>query len=148
MELVDLIKENIVKIPLASTSKEDILKELITILKEAGYINDVEETFRDVRKREDQGSTGLENGIAIPHAKTSTVKDMTLALGLKPSGVDFEALDGKPSKVFFLLLAPPDQSGPHIEALSEIAKLSRSRYFLDTLSNAKNTKEVVELFKS
>lgn len=147
MELVDLIKENIVKIPLASTSKDDILKELITILKDAGYINDVEETFRDVRKREDQGSTGLENGIAIPHAKTSTVKDMTLALGVKPSGVDFEALDGKPSKVFFLLLAPPDQSGPHIEALSEIAKLSRSRYFLETLSNAKNSKEVVELFK-
>ncbi|MCD6121142.1 MAG: PTS sugar transporter subunit IIA [Spirochaetales bacterium] len=148
MELVELINENIVKIPLAGNSKDDILKELITVLKDAGYIDDVEETYRDVRKREDKGSTGLENGIAIPHAKTSTVKDMTLALGIKPSGVDFESLDGKPSKVFFLLLAPPDQAGPHIEALSEIARLSRSRYFLETLSNAKNPKEAVELFKS
>ena len=92
-------------------------------------------------------STGLEEGIAVPHAKTDAVKTLTIAIGISPEGVDFNSLDGKPSKLFFLMLAPPDQSGPHIEALAEIAKLSKSKAFINALINAKTPDEIVELFK-
>jgi len=147
MALVDLLNEKVVKVPLISKTKIEIIRELLLILKEAGKINDIETALNALLKRESQGSTGLENGIAVPHAKCSEVKSLTMAMGISPGGVDFEALDEKPSLLFFLILAPPDQSGPHIEALAEIARMTRSKSFCNMLINAKTSREVVDLFK-
>ena len=147
MALLDLIKPELIKVPLAGVEKNDILYEMIGVLRDAGKINDVEEAFRVVRAREDQGSTGLADGIAVPHAKTKLVDKLTMAIGISPGGVDFSSLDGKPSQIFFMMLAPPDQSGPHIEALSEIARITRSGSFVRLLSQARNAKEVAELFE-
>jgi len=83
----------------------------------------------------------------VPHAKTDAVRKLTMALGIAPAGVDFEAIDGNPSHLFFLLLASPDQSGPHIEALAEIARITRSKAFYKMLITAGSAEEVVELFK-
>jgi len=147
MALVDLISEEIVKVPLTSTDKPGVLRELLQILKDAGMIDDFDRVLEAIYKREELGSTGLEEGIAVPHAKTDAVKSLTIAIGISPQGIDFHSLDGKPSKLFFLMLAPPDQSGPHIEALAEIAKLSKSRAFCNALINAQSPKEVVALFR-
>jgi len=136
MALVDLISPGIVKVPLESTGKPAVLRELVQILKDAGKIADVERALTAVNQREQLGSTGLELGIAVPHAKTDTVKTLTLAIGISSRGIDFSSLDGKPSKLFFLMLAPPNQSGPHIQALAEIAKLSHSRSLCDAIMNA------------
>jgi nitrogen PTS system EIIA component len=146
MALIDLISSDIVKIPLSSTSKLEIIKELIHILGEAGKITDEDTIFNAVMKREALGSTGLAEGIAVPHAKTDAVSDLILAIGIKPEGVDFDALDAKPSQLFFLMLAPPDQSGPHIEALAEIARLTRSGAFCRGLIGARSAQGVVDLF--
>ena len=147
MALVDLISPEIVKVPLESTGKPAVLRELVQVLKDAGRIADVERALAAVSQREQLGSTGLELGIAVPHAKTDTVKTLTLAIGVSPQGIDFSSLDGKPSKLFFLMLAPPNQSGPHIQALAEIAKLSHSRSFCDAIMSARSAGEVVRLFK-
>jgi mannitol/fructose-specific phosphotransferase system IIA component (Ntr-type) len=97
-------------------------------------------------KRESLGSTGLEQGIAVPHAKTQAVNALTVALGISPKGIEFQAIDGNPSKLFFLLLAPPDQSGPHIEALADIARITKSQAFCRTVISSTSAAEVVELF--
>jgi len=147
MALIELIKENVVKVPLVSTKKNDIIRELVDILVAAGNVSDAEAAFQAVLTREDKGSTGLGEGVAVPHGKTTAVKNLTIAVGIAPGGVDFAALDNKPSQLFFLILAPPDQSGPQIEALAEIARLCRSKAFCRTLSEARNVREVVELFQ-
>lgn len=147
MALVDLISSEVVKVPLTADNKPAVLRELIQILKDSGKIDDFDNVLEAIHKREEMGSTGLELGIAVPHAKTEEVKSLTVAIGISPEGIEFESLDGKPSQLFFLMLAPPNQSGPHIEALAEIAKLSRSRAFISTLINARSSQEVVELFR-
>jgi fructose-specific phosphotransferase system IIA component len=147
MALVDLVSAEIVKVPLTSDQKDDIIRELIEILQDAGRIDDSDQIYEAVQAREALGSTGLEAGIAVPHAKTNAVSQLTIAIGIAPQGVDFEAIDGVPSQLFFLILAPPDQSGPHIEALAEIARLTRSKAFCRTLVNSTSAEEVVELFR-
>ena len=119
MAVVNLIEEDIIKIPLEAKTKPDVIKELVDVLKKAGKIEDAESVFRAVMLRENMGSTGLEKGIAVPHAKTHKVNNLVLAIGVSPEGVDFDSLDGEPSKLFFLLIATPQQAGPHIEALSD-----------------------------
>ena len=147
MAIIDLIATNVVRVPLKSKTKTEVIRELIDVLDKTGKLSDAESTFKAVIARENMGSTGLEKGIAVPHAKTEKVKSLTLAIGIAPDGVDFDSLDGEPSKLFFLLLAQPSQSGPHIEALAEIARITRSQSFCRLLLNAKTPEEVVELFK-
>lgn len=147
MALIDLITAEVVKVPLTAQSKPEIIKELIRLLHETGHIEQFETAYDAVLTREAQGSTGLENGIAVPHAKTNAVKSLTIAIGISPAGVDFEALDGNLCHLFFLMLAPPDQPGPHIEALAEIARLTRSKAFCNMITAATSTREVVEIFR-
>ena len=147
MSLIELVEEKIVKIPLESKDKPDVLRELVRILDDAGQINDFDAVLEAVQEREDKRSTGLEDGIAVPHCKTAAVSSLKLAIGIAPQGIDFDSIDEEPSKLFFLLVASPELSGPHVEALAEIAKLARSKSFLKTLVNAENAEEVVRLMK-
>ncbi len=146
MSLIDLIKPDVIRVPLAAGDKPGVIRELCELLKDAGKITDVEETYSAIMAREDKGSTGLENGIAVPHAKCSTVDRLTLAIGISSGGIDFYAQDGKPSHLFFFLLAAPGQAGPHIEALAEIARLTRHASFVDMIIHATTPQQVAELF--
>jgi nitrogen PTS system EIIA component len=147
MALLERIEENVIKVPLASTTKPEIIRELVTVLKDAGIVEDVDAIVDAVLSREALCSTGLDRGIAVPHAKTNAVPDLTIAIGIAPDGVDYEALDGEESRIFFLILAPPDQSGPHVQALSEIAKATQSSVLIRMLIAARTPAEVVELFR-
>lgn len=146
MALVDLLRPEVVKVPLAARSKPAVIRELVETLRDAGAISEVGPVCDALMARENLGSTGLELGIAVPHAKTNAVRSLTMALGVSPEGIDFQSIDGEPARIFFLLLAPPDQSGPHIEALAEIARITKSQSFLRLLAGARNAKEVIELF--
>jgi fructose-specific phosphotransferase system IIA component len=147
MALIDLVVDKIVKIPLESKDKSDVIRELVQILKDAGEIDDFDVVLKAVQEREDKQSTGLTDGIAVPHTKTSAVTNLKLAIGIAPEGIDFNSLDKQPSKLFFLLLASPGMSGPHVEALAEIAKISRSKTLCKALVTAENSQEVVELLR-
>lgn len=147
MSLIDLVVEDIVKIPMTAMDKPDVLRELVQTLKDAGQIDDFDAVLQAVQEREDKLSTGLESGIAVPHGKTTAVSSLKLSIGIAPQGIDFDAIDRNPSKLFFLLVAPPNQSGPHVEALAEIAKLVQSKAFCKALVAADDAKEVVELMK-
>jgi len=147
MALVDLITPEVVKVPLAGKTKNEVIRELVQVLLDAGRIAELESVYDALLTREALGSTGLEQGVAVPHAKTRAVRQLTAAIGIAPQGVDFQSADGEPSKLFFLLLAPPDQSGPHIQALAEIARLARSPTFLRILTEASSGREVAELIR-
>ncbi len=147
MGFLDLLEKNLVKIPLESTKKNDVFEELVTLLDSSGAIKDRETALQDLLKREILGSTGLERGIAVPHAKTSSVDRMVMAVGIAPRGIDFDALDGNPSSLFFMILAPPDQAGPHIEVLADIAKVTKSEAICRLLRAATSADEVIELFE-
>ena len=147
MAFIDLVKENIVKIPLVSQDKPGVLRELVQVLKDAGEIDAYDDVLKAVQEREGKMSTGLVDGIAVPHGKTPAVKGLRLAIGIAPDGIDYGSLDDQPSKLFFMLVAPPDQSGPHVAALAEIAKLSQSKAFCKALIHAENAQEVVELIQ-
>ena len=147
MTLIELVAEDIIKIPLESKDKPGVLRELIQILKDAGEIDDFDAVLVAIRQREDKSSTGLEDGIAVPHCKTPVVSSLKLAIGIAPDGIDFDSFDGKPSKLFFLLLASPSHSGPHVQALGKIATLTRSKAFCNALISASSAQEVVELIK-
>ena len=145
--MIDLVQEKIVRIPLVSQDKADVLRELVQILKDAGEIEDYDAVLRAICEREEKMSTGLESGIAVPHGKTEAVSTLKLALGIAPQGIDFASIDRQPSKLFFMLVAPPNQSGPHVEALAEIVKLVQSNAFCRAVTAAKDAHEVVELIK-
>ena len=147
MALVDMVVEKIIKTPLESKDKPDVLRELVQILKDAGEIDDFDTVLKDVQDREGNMSTGLEKGIAVPHAKTDSVSSLKLAVGVAPEGIDFDSMDREPSKLFFLLLAPPNQAGLHVDALAEIAKLAQSTSFCEALVRAESAQEVAELIK-
>ncbi len=147
MALIDLLAEKIVKIPLESKDKPDVLRELVQILKDAGEISDFDTVLSAVQKRESLQSTGLQDGIAVPHCKANAVTSLKLAIGIAPEGIDFDSLDGQPTKLFFLLVASPEQSGPHVQALAEIARMVSSKAFCRAMVNAANTQEVVDLIR-
>ncbi|MHC4871924.1 MAG: PTS sugar transporter subunit IIA [Planctomycetota bacterium] len=146
MAIISLIRPEIIKIPLEATTQPDVIRELVETLKAAGQVENTEVIYDAVMAREAQCSTGLEQEIAVPHAKTEAVSDLMLAIGIAPHGVETGALDGKPSKIFFLMLAPPDKSGPHIEALADIARIADSPMFLRQLIASTSAEDMVELF--
>ena len=146
MALFELVEVDVVKTPLKSKKKNDVIKELVKILKDSGKIKDSKKAIKAVLEREELSSTGLGEGIAIPHAKSDIVKELTIAIGLAPKGIDFDSLDDMPSTIFFLILAAPDQTGPHLQALTEIANITKNKKFCNAILNASNSKEVVELF--
>jgi fructose-specific phosphotransferase system IIA component len=147
MALLDRISSKVIKVPLQAQTKDAAIRELVQVLVDAGTIQDPEATCDAVLAREALGSTGLENGLAVPHAKTTAVTDLAIAIGISPKGVEFSALDGQPSHLLFLLIAPPDKSGPHIEALAEIARLTRSPVFTRVLRAAANAEEAMSIFR-
>ncbi|MDA3898985.1 MAG: PTS sugar transporter subunit IIA [Spirochaetes bacterium] len=146
MTLIELIREDVVKVPLKSKTKHDAFRELLEVLKNAGKISNSEVVFHAIIERDDQLSTAIENGIALPHAKTTEVDRLVLAVGISPAGIECSSHDGELSHIFFLLLAPPDQSGPHIEALSEISRATKSSAFRRLLLASQSADEIVELF--
>ena len=127
-------------------SKEEIISRLVSILNENNYLVHHEEVLQAVIERENAMSTGMQHGVALPHGKTDAVKKMTMAVGLIPEGFDFQSLDGKPSKVFVLVVSRKNTAEPHIQLLSEIGKKLFSEKAVDELLKCKNTEEVYNFF--
>ncbi len=146
MKFANVLNANVVKCELESSTKEDIIRELLTLLVNDGKLTDLEGTVKDVMDRERQMSTGIQEGVAIPHAKTKAVKELVVAIGLKKEGVDFESLDGKPSNIFILTLSPIDRIGPHVQFLAEISKIIQHPEARAELLKATTPADVLKVF--
>lgn len=148
MALLELLDEPFVKIPLEATHKSGVIGELVFHLKETGKVGNVEAIVKEVEAREALFSTGLGKGIAVPHAKTTAVSELVVALGISPAGIDFDALDGELAQIFFMILVPPELAAAHMQVLTDIAKLSQSSDLLKTLVTATSAQEVIKLLKA
>ncbi len=147
MQIMDFLSKKAIITDIKSTRKEDVIKEMVDLLIEAG---DVEKRNRNklidaLMSREVLGSTAIGQGIAIPHAKCDCVNKLVAAFGLSKKGVDFDSLDGELAYIFFLLVAPQDSAGPHLKALARISRLLKDKYFRDTLRACIDEKSVIKI---
>lgn len=147
MKITDFLDRKAIKIGIEATDKENILKELVGTLAAIKDIGDQKAVVRALLDRESLGSTGIGQGIAIPHGKTDRVKELTAVLAISRKGVNFEALDGEPVYIFFLLVAPKDTAGPHLKALAQISRLLRDSYFCELIKRCQTSDELYELIK-
>lgn len=147
MKITEFLDKRGIKVGIEAVEKEDALKELVDTLSEVVDIGDKKSIVRALIERENLGSTGIGQGIAIPHGKTDRVKGIVSVLGISRKGVNFEALDGEPVYIFFLLVAPKETSGPHLKALAQISRLLRDTYFCELLKRCNTPDEVFELIR-
>lgn len=138
MLLTDLITPERIRVPLRARTKDDLIRELVEIIARTDRIADQDEVLRAVREREAVLSTGIGNGVAIPHGKSPALPDLRMAAGCTAEPVDFDALDGEPVRLFFLLVGPEAAAGPHIKALSRISRLVRKDAVRDALVAARD----------
>jgi len=148
MNLLDVLDKDLVKVPLTASDKQGIITELVeVVVKAKGYSKQqFEDILEAVLNRESLGSTGIGNGIAIPHAKTDVIKHVMLVVGISRFPVDFTSPDDQKSRLFFLVLAPSCEASAHVELLSSIARTCTSNVFRRMLEQAKDKDEVVRLF--
>ncbi len=142
MNISDALRETCVIADLKGQTKEEVLKELVTSLKHAGFIESVDEGVRVILERERLGSTGIGDGVAIPHGKMKKLKSVLCAFGRSAKGIDFGAVDGQPVHIFFLLLAPEETAGLHLKMLSRISRVVRDAPFRKKLMEEVHAPEV------
>ncbi len=147
MKIMEFLNKKAVTANLKSGDKEGAIRELVDILAKAEDIKNREELVKTLLARESLGSTGIGQGIGIPHAKSHSVKNLVAAFGLSQKGVSFDSLDGEPVYIFFLLIAPEESAGPHLKALARISRMLKDKYFRELLRKAKDEKEILRIIQ-
>lgn len=147
MKLADFVVREAIVAELQADTKEGAVREMVLSLQKSGEIPEAEYDgiVKAVMKREELGSTGIGNGVAVPHTKHPSVSRLVGTVALSKRGVDFASLDGEPVQVLFLLLSPPDRPGDHLRALENISRHLRNDNFCRFLKQARSAKEIQEL---
>jgi PTS system nitrogen regulatory IIA component len=146
MKLLDIIGINLINADLKATDKHEVLEELALMVAEKEKLN-VDELVSVLEDREKLGSTGIGDGIAIPHGKLKDLKKLVASFGKSKKGVNFESIDGKPTHIFFLLMAPENTAGIHLKALARISRLLKDKKFRENLMEAKTPDDVYKIIK-
>jgi PTS system nitrogen regulatory IIA component len=145
MRITDILDKKAIKLDLESREKEEVLEELVNALADIKPLGDKKGILKSLIDRENLGSTGIGQGIAIPHGKTDKVDRLMAFLGISKKGVNFDALDGEPVYIFFLLIAPKESAGPHLKALARISRLLRDTYLCQLICKAKDPDEIYRI---
>jgi PTS system nitrogen regulatory IIA component len=141
----DLLQDNLVIGDITATDKLGVLREFADELRSKGKVHDAEELVRILVEREALGSTGIGDGVAIPHGKLPFLSDMIVAFGRSRSGVDFESLDNKPAHLFFLLVTPVDKPGDHLKTLARISRILKNPSLRESLKCAQRREDLQRL---
>ena len=147
MRLTDILHESHVLMPLQTEDRDKTIRALIDLLDQNELLSDKEKAYLAVLEREKIMTTGVGNGIAIPHCKDSSCPNFAVALGLHPKGVEFHSIDKKKAKIIFLLVGPENNPGMHIKLLSRISRLMSNEELRDQLLACKTPAEVMELIR-
>jgi fructose-specific phosphotransferase system IIA component len=145
MKLSRFCDETLVSFNLKSTTKPDIINELVDLVSQSNMVKDREHLARDIKEREDLVTTGVGYGVAFPHAKTRSVKGIVIAFGRSVEGVDFDAMDHRKVQLFFLIAAPEDAIGAHLNVMARLSYLMKSEANRTKLLEANSPGEVLEL---
>ncbi|HEL1584139.1 TPA: PTS sugar transporter subunit IIA [Streptococcus suis] len=146
MKIQDVLRKDVMLLDLQATSKEAVIDEMIASLVEKGYVTDFEVFKTGIMNREAQTTTGLGDGIAMPHAKNAAVKEATVLFAKSNKGVDYASLDGQPTDLFFMIAAPEGANDTHLAALAELSKYLMKLGFADRLRAVTNPEEVIAVF--
>ena len=123
MNLKKVLTPETVWVDLKADTKQGVIEEMIDRLMDSGKIKDRERVLKADMERETKMSTGMQNGVAIPHGKTDAVKSLVAAIGVNKAGVNFDSMDGLPSTIFILAISPANRRGPHMQFLAEVSRL-------------------------
>ncbi len=145
MNLKKILNTNLVELDLKGDSKQEIIENLLDILVKTGKVKDRAQALEALLEREAKMSTGLQQGIAIPHGKTDAVTELLACVGIVKNGMDFKALDGIPSKIFIMTLSPLTRSGPHVQFLADISRVLTSEGMREKLITADTKNELISL---
>ena len=144
MNLKKLLNRDNILLELKSEEKVEIIEELVDLLVKAGKVQNKQAALQVVLEREKKMSTGLEQGIAVPHGKTDSVKELVVALALKMEGVDFASIDDRPSRIFIMTISPASHSGPHIQFLAEISRLLNHEDIRNEILKSESPDQVIK----
>lgn len=145
MKIIDLLSPKSISLNLVSNGKDSVIDELVDLVNKSGNLNDKNLYKQEILKRERQSTTGIGEGIAIPHAKTSAVKNACLAAGISKEGVNYDSLDGAPAHLFFMIAAPEGANNTHLDVLSRLSTILMDESFRKSLINAKSSEEFLSL---
>ncbi len=145
MNLRKVLSPQTVKVGLEGRTKPEIVEELLDLICTTGKVRDREQALADLVAREQKMSTGMEHGVAIPHAKTDVVEELLAAVATHPSGVDFKSLDGGLSRLFIVTLSPKNRTGPHIQFLAEISRILRSETVRERVLSAPTPEDIIRI---
>ena len=146
MKIQDVLRKDVMLLDLQATSKEAVIDEMITSLVDKGYVTDFEVFKTGILNREAQTTTGLGDGIAMPHAKNAAVKEATVLFAKSNKDVDYASLDGQPTDLFFMIAAPEGANDTHLAALAELSKYLMKPGFADKLRSVSSPEEVIAVF--
>jgi len=149
MKIMGFLCKEAIEVNLQATKKKEVVKELIDKLVTANRIKEdaKEKILQALLEREKLGSTGIGQGVAIPHAKTDKITEIVCAFGTSRNGVEFDALDGEKVYIIFLLIAPQDSAGMHLKVLAKISRLLKDKFFRQALREAKTPGDVIKIIK-
>lgn len=145
MKIIDLLDLNSISLNLSSKNKLDVINELVDLIEKSGNISDKKLYKEEILKRENQGTTGIGEGIAIPHAKTSAVKNACLSAGVSKNGINYESLDGSDAQLFFMIGAPEGANNIHLDVLARLSTLLMDENFRKSLISAKSPGDFISL---
>ena len=145
MKITDLLRNETIAIDVKATSKEDVIKQAVALIGRSGAISDLEVYEKGVFKREEESTTGIGEGIAIPHCKNDVVKKPVLAAMVIPDGVDYASIDGEPVKLLFLIAAPNTEDNVHLDVLARLSEMLMNYEFCEKLMAAKDAKEFLQI---
>jgi mannitol/fructose-specific phosphotransferase system IIA component (Ntr-type) len=148
VNLVEILDENLIKVPLTGKTKDEILEELVQTLAKGKDLSsfDYKAVLTAVKNREELGSTGIGKGICIPHAQSEAIDKISLVVGVSKEPIDFDSPDHMKSKLFFLVVAPVSAASAHVEVLAAIARSCSSSVFRRMLEQCKSSREIIQLF--
>lgn len=145
MNLKKVLSPDTVWVDLKADTKQGVIEEMVDRLVAAGKVDDRAAVMKALLEREAKMSTGMQNGVAIPHGKTEAVEELVAAVGLHKAGVDFESMDDAPSRIFIMTLSPEKRTGPHIQFLAEVSRAISQPAERERLLQAKTHGEMYEL---
>ncbi|MBN2372741.1 PTS sugar transporter subunit IIA [bacterium] len=145
LKIVDLLSKDAIASDLKADNKEDVLREMVNLLYNAGKINDKEKALEVLLDREKLGSTGVGYGVAIPHGKYNAIDNLVAAFGRSKKGIDFDAVDHKPVHIFFLFLASEDAANLHLKVLARSCRLLKRDTFRESLMHAENEDDIMKV---
>jgi mannitol/fructose-specific phosphotransferase system IIA component (Ntr-type) len=143
MRIHDLLDESVIKVGLESIDKEECFEEMVDLLVRGGRVTERSGALEAILHREEQGTTGIGKGVAIPHGKHPSISGLVAALGVSREGIEFDAADGEPVHLVLMLLAKNNDPGPHIQALAETSRLLHVPGFYRKIIEAGSAREIL-----